>query len=85
MTNWAQYRPNDTKYVPSNLDPFLCTHYIYAFAAINTTNYEIKSFEWNDESKDDFVGKPINLSLTITKTCKQQKKHPKVGMKSLII
>lgn len=57
MTNWAQYRPNNTKYVPSDIDPFLCTHYIYAFAAINTSNYEIKSFEWNDESKDKTVGK----------------------------
>ncbi|RNA03844.1 chitotriosidase-1 isoform X1 [Brachionus plicatilis] len=57
MTNWAQYRPNNTKFVPSDLDPFLCTHYIYAFASINTTTYEIKSFEWNDESHDKFVGR----------------------------
>lgn len=56
MTNWAQYRPNNTKYTPSNMDPFLCTHLIYAFAAINTTTYEIKSFEWNDESKKNFIG-----------------------------
>ena len=52
MTNWAQYRPNNTKFVPGDIDPFLCTHIIYAFAAINTTNYEIKSVEWNDESAE---------------------------------
>lgn len=57
MTNWAQYRPNNTKYVPTHLDPFLCTHVIYAFAAINTTTNEIRSFEWNDESKKNFIGK----------------------------
>jgi chitinase len=56
MTNWAQYRPNNTKYTPSDMDPFLCTHAIYAFAAINTTTYEIKAFEWNDESKEELVG-----------------------------
>ena len=57
MTNWAQYRPNNTKFGPSDLDPFLCTHYIFAFAAINATTFEIRSFEWNDESHDNFVGK----------------------------
>ena len=56
MTNWAQYRPNNTKYVPANVDPFLCTHVIYAFAAINITTNEIRSFEWNDESKKNFIG-----------------------------
>lgn len=63
MTNWAQYRPNNTKYVPTNLDPFLCTHVIYAFAAINTTTFEIRSFEWNDESKKGFIGTSTLISL----------------------
>lgn len=67
MTNWAQYRPNNTKFVPTNLDPFLCTHVIYAFAAINTTTFEIKSFEWNDESKKNFVGKCTFLSFVWVK------------------
>jgi chitinase len=52
MTNWAQYRPNNTKFTPNDIDPFLCTHVIYAFAAINTTNFEIKSVEWNDETAE---------------------------------
>lgn len=57
MTNWAQYRPNNTKFIPSNLDPFLCTHLIYAFAAINQSTFEIKPFEWNDESSEGVTGK----------------------------
>ncbi len=57
MTNWAQYRPNATKFGPSDVNPFLCTHVIYAFAAINASTHEIKAFEWNDESKEDLVGK----------------------------
>jgi len=50
MTNWAQYRPADTKFAPNDIDPFLCTHLIFAFAAINTTSWEIRAFEWNDET-----------------------------------
>jgi chitinase len=55
MTNWAQYRPNATKFRPSDMDPFLCTHAIFAFAAINTSSHEIRAFEWNDESTDDLL------------------------------
>jgi GH18 family chitinase len=57
VTNWSQYRPEATKYTPANIDPFLCTHIIYAFAALNTTTYEIRAFEWNDESKNEKMGK----------------------------
>ena len=47
-TNWAQYRPGAGRFVPENVDPSLCTHYIYAFATLRGNN--IKAFEWNDES-----------------------------------
>ena len=53
MTNWAQYRPEDTKFTPKDIEPDLCTHLVYAFAAINTTSFEIKAFEWNDESTEE--------------------------------
>ena len=65
MTNWSQYRPNATKFVPSDVNPFLCTHIIYAFAAINTTTHEIKAFEWNDESKKELVGKRMLTNIFI--------------------
>uniref|UniRef100_A0A4W4EPT0 Acidic mammalian chitinase n=1 Tax=Electrophorus electricus TaxID=8005 RepID=A0A4W4EPT0_ELEEL len=48
-TNWSQYRPNDGKYLPDNIDPFLCTHLIYAFSIINNAN-ELSTYEWNDET-----------------------------------
>ncbi|CAL8274276.1 unnamed protein product [Boreogadus saida] len=35
FTNWSQYKP---KYTPQNIDPFLCTHLIYAFSIINNKN-----------------------------------------------
>uniref|UniRef100_A0A8C6V5I1 Acidic mammalian chitinase n=1 Tax=Neogobius melanostomus TaxID=47308 RepID=A0A8C6V5I1_9GOBI len=46
-TNWSQYRPEGGKFVPTNIDPNLCTHLIYAFAAINDGN-ALVTVEWND-------------------------------------
>lgn len=48
FTNWAQYRPGLGIYFPKDIDPFLCTHVIYAFAKINGQN-KIDTFEWNDD------------------------------------
>lgn len=48
FTNWSQYRPGDGKYMPQNVDPFLCTHLIYAFSIINHAN-ELTTYEWNDD------------------------------------
>ncbi|XP_063070826.1 acidic mammalian chitinase-like isoform X2 [Engraulis encrasicolus] len=47
FTNWSQYRPGAGKYFPTNIDPCLCDHLIYAFATMS--NNQIKSFEWDDE------------------------------------
>uniref|UniRef100_A0A3B4B7Q0 chitinase n=1 Tax=Periophthalmus magnuspinnatus TaxID=409849 RepID=A0A3B4B7Q0_9GOBI len=49
FTNWSQYRPGTGKYMPQNVDPFLCTHLIYAFSIINPKN-ELVTYEWNDET-----------------------------------
>lgn len=50
MTNWAQYRPSNAKFTPDNIDPFLCTHVIYALVTINSFN-QISPIEWNDEQQ----------------------------------
>ncbi|XP_068449918.1 chitotriosidase-1-like [Clinocottus analis] len=65
FTNWSQYRPGTGKYTPENVDPFLCTHLIYAFSIINTNN-ELITYEWNDETLyKSFNGlKSTNPSLT---------------------
>ncbi|XP_028260746.1 acidic mammalian chitinase-like [Parambassis ranga] len=47
FTNWAQYRPGAGKYLPTNIDPCLCDHLIYAFADMK--NNMITTYEWNDE------------------------------------
>lgn len=50
MTNWAQYRPGMGKFTPDNIDPFLCTHVVYALVTINSFN-QITPTEWNDEQQ----------------------------------
>lgn len=34
-SSWATYHPGDGKYDISNIDPFLCTHLVYAFIGLN--------------------------------------------------
>ncbi|XP_041052037.1 acidic mammalian chitinase-like [Carcharodon carcharias] len=48
FTNWAQYRQGIGRYMPDKIDPFMCTHLIYAFSSMKENN-EITTFEWNDE------------------------------------
>lgn len=48
FTNWSQYRSEPGRFLPENIDPFLCTHLIYGFAMMK--NNEITTLEWNDET-----------------------------------
>ena len=49
-TNWSQYRTGLGKFTPKNVDPFLCTHVVFAFA--KTSGNRIEAAEWNDESTE---------------------------------
>ncbi|KAH8299319.1 hypothetical protein KR044_000387, partial [Drosophila immigrans] len=59
---WANYRPGDGKFEPSNIDPHLCTHISYTFFGIAESG-EFKSLDtWLD--LDDglaFISKTIAL------------------------
>ncbi|NP_001106087.1 oviduct-specific glycoprotein precursor [Papio anubis] len=47
FTNWAHSRPGPASILPHDLDPFLCTHLIFAFASMN--NNQIVAKDLQDE------------------------------------
>ena len=46
-TNWSQYRKNGGRFLPANIDPFLCTHIVFAFAKLDHKG-QLAPYEWND-------------------------------------
>ncbi|XP_034497583.1 oviduct-specific glycoprotein [Ailuropoda melanoleuca] len=42
FTSWAQGRPSPASVLPRDLDPFLCTHLIFAFASMNDSQVVAK-------------------------------------------
>ncbi|XP_022252902.1 titin-like [Limulus polyphemus] len=54
FSNWAAYRPGLAKFTPENINPYLCTHLIYAFAALNK-DYELKPYDpYNDIEQGNY-------------------------------
>lgn len=49
FTNWSRYRTGWGKFLPENIEPFLCTHLVYAFAVIDHA-YDITEHEQNEKS-----------------------------------
>ncbi|XP_015834046.1 mucin-5AC isoform X2 [Tribolium castaneum] len=43
-TNWSVYRPGTAKFSPQNINPYLCTHLIYAFGGFTKEN-TLKPFD----------------------------------------
>ncbi|XP_045127406.1 proteoglycan 4-like isoform X2 [Portunus trituberculatus] len=43
-TNWSVYRKGVAKYTPQNINPYLCTHLVYAFGGL-TDEFEVKPFD----------------------------------------
>ncbi|XP_034119116.1 uncharacterized protein LOC117578077 isoform X4 [Drosophila albomicans] len=43
-TNWSVYRPGTAKFNPQNINPYLCTHLIYAFGGFTKDN-QMKPFD----------------------------------------
>ncbi|XP_063536781.1 mucin-2 [Cydia strobilella] len=43
-TNWSVYRPGTARFNPQNINPYLCTHLIYAFGGF-TKNNTLKPFD----------------------------------------
>lgn len=50
---WANYRPNQGKFTPEDIDPSLCTNLIYSFAGLDPNTWSIKSLDpFMDLSED---------------------------------
>lgn len=48
LGSWSVYRPSLAKFTPENINPFLCTHIIYAFAGLSS-KFELRPFDsYND-------------------------------------
>ena len=43
-TNWSVYRKGLSKFVPENINPYLCTHLVYAFGGL-TDEFELTVFD----------------------------------------
>ena len=43
--NWAYWRTGDGKFKVANIDPFLCTHVVYSFAVLDTSNFGLKAHD----------------------------------------
>ncbi|XP_070162006.1 probable chitinase 2 [Polyergus mexicanus] len=53
VASWAAYRPGNGAFSLENLRPEHCTHLIYAFAGINTSDWTIRSLDpWADMEKN---------------------------------
>ncbi|XP_060083630.1 chitotriosidase-1-like [Ylistrum balloti] len=67
FTNWAQYRASPMTFTAENLDPFLCTHIVYAFAQLDGNT--IATVEWNDlalyQRVMNWKGTNTNLKLML--------------------
>ncbi|MCL4144236.1 UNVERIFIED_CONTAM: hypothetical protein GTU68_021201 [Idotea baltica] len=67
-SSWAQYRVGDGELAAHEIDPYVCTHLIYCFIGLDSTNYDSIEVldEWGDlPSEDggnnDGIGKFITL------------------------
>ncbi|EEC06205.1 brain chitinase, putative [Ixodes scapularis] len=58
-SNWAVYRPSLAKFTPQNINPYLCTHIIYAFAGFNK-RYELKPYDPYNDVEQGMV--PVSFS-----------------------
>lgn len=53
FTNWAQRRQDiQYRFTPDNLDPFISTHVLYAFAHISADRTTVKTTDPFDEGED---------------------------------
>jgi chitinase len=72
FTNWAQHRQGIGRFIPSHIDPTLCTHLYYAFANIDMTSRSPSPFEVNDVKPSTSIAPAFNNDLAKTGTNARQ-------------
>jgi len=72
ISGWS-FKRKDPAAQPSieDIDPFMCTHIIFAFAKINTVESRIEAVDWDDESTKFNTGNFAKLN-------KLKKKNPRL-------
>lgn len=63
FSSWADYRTGDGEFDPGDIDPFLCTHLLYAFAGVDNETYKIISLDPYNDLPDNY-GKGTYLQFT---------------------
>lgn len=48
VTNWSRYRTGEAKFELEYIDPFMCTHVIYAYATVHADKPEIIPIQQED-------------------------------------
>lgn len=56
----AGYRKEPLTFNPEDLDPYICTHVIYAFATIDPINFQMVP---NDDAYDVVKGKKLQTCI----------------------
>ena len=51
--NWAVYRQGGARFTPQNINPYLCTHLIYAFGGLGKDDSIVPFDEYQDIEKGD--------------------------------
>jgi hypothetical protein len=51
ITNWSRYRTGEAKFEIEYIDPFMCTHIIYAYATVDDHKPEIIPIQKEDIGK----------------------------------
>lgn len=61
VTNWAVNRADPAKFLPKHIDPTLCTHIVYAYAALDPQTLTIRPSNPKNDMTDGFYKQITDL------------------------